>query len=66
MLIGLGTIAFLASIVLYLVAVATPLPFGVKQQPLSLIAGLVKILESIYVVASLALIGGLSTKTLAS
>jgi len=62
-MIGLGTVAFLASIVLYLVAVVTPLPLGVKQQSITPVAVIVKIIEVVYVTVSIALIMGLSRKT---
>lgn len=62
-MIGLGTVAFLASIVLYFFAVVTPLPLGVKQQPITPVAAIVKIIEVAYVIGSIALIMALTRKT---
>lgn len=56
-LVGIGIFAFLASIVLYLFALATPLPFGVIQQTISLPGALTKIVEAAYVVIALLLVG---------
>lgn len=55
-LIGIGIFAFLASIVLYLFALATPLPFGVVQQTISLPGALTKVVEVTYVVIALFLV----------
>lgn len=55
-LIGIGIFAFLASIILYLFALATPLPFGVIQQTISLPGALTKVVETAYVVIALFLV----------
>ena len=54
-LIGIGIFGFLGSIVLYLVALATPLPFGVVQQNITPIGGITKLIEAAYVIVSLRL-----------
>lgn len=55
-LVGIGIFAFLASIILYLFALATPLPFGVIQQTISLPGALTKVVEAAYVVIALFLV----------
>lgn len=56
-LVGIGIFAFLTSIVLYLFALVTPLPFGVIQQTISLPGALTKVVEAAYVVIALFLVG---------
>ncbi len=55
--IGIGLVGFLGSIILYLVSLVTPLPFGVMQQSLSrqetIVPAITKIFEATYVVSSL-------------
>ncbi len=58
-MIGIGTMGFLGSIVLYLVALATPLPLGILQQTISLPGLLAKIIEIGYVISSISLIRSL-------
>ncbi len=60
MIIGIGTMGFLGSVVLYLVALATPLPLGVLQQTISPTALLAKIIEIAYVISSVGLIKSLT------
>ena len=55
-LIGIGIFAFLASIILYLFVLATPLPFGVVQQSISLPGALTKLVEAAYAVIALFLV----------
>ncbi len=62
-IIGIGTMGFLASIVLYLVALATPVPFGILQQVISPVALLAKIIEVAYVIFSVGLIRNLTKLT---
>ncbi len=59
-IIGIGTMGFLGSIVLYLVALATPLPLGILQQVISPVAILAKIIEVAYVICSVGLMRSLS------
>ncbi len=59
-MIGIGTMGFLGSILLYLVALTTPLPFGVKQQVVSPPAIVAKIIEAAYVAGSVGLIRSLA------
>ena len=63
-LIGIGIFAFLASIILYLFALATPLPFGVIQQTISLPGALTKVVEAAYVVIALFLVSRSSQERL--
>ncbi len=59
-MIGIGTMGFLGSIVLYLVALATPLPLGILQQVISPVALVAKIIEIAYVICSVSLIRSLT------
>ena len=59
-LIGIGIFGFLGSIVLYLVALAAPLPFGVVQQNITPIGGVTKLIEAAYVIVSIRLVVELS------
>ena len=63
-MIGIGTMGFLGSIVLYLVALATPLPLGVLQQTVSAVALVAKIIEVAYVGISIGLIRSLMAERL--
>ena len=58
-IIGIGTMGFLGSIVLYLVALTTPLPLGVLQQTISAPALVAKIIEIAFVICSVGLIRSL-------
>jgi len=62
-MIGIGTVGFLGSIILYLVALATPVPFGILQQVISPVALLAKIIEVAYVIFSVGLIRNLTKLT---
>ncbi|SRR5712692_10067267 len=63
-IIGIGTMGFLGSIVLYLVALATPLPAGISQQTIAPVALVAKIIEIVYVVSSVAVARRLSAERL--
>ncbi len=63
-IIGVGTVGFLGSIVLYLVALATPLPLGIVQQAISPVGLVAKIIEIAYVVSSVGLARSLSAERL--
>ncbi len=58
-MIGIGIIGFLGSIVLYLVALAIPLPLGILRQTISLPGLAAKIIEIVYVISSAGLIRSL-------
>ena len=58
-MLGIGTMGFLASIVLYLTALAAPLPFGVLQQTISAPGLVAKIIEITYVISSVSIIRNL-------
>jgi hypothetical protein len=62
-MIGIGTLGFLGSIVLYLVALATPLPLGVSQQTISTVALVAKVIEVAFVISSARLIRSLAQST---
>ncbi len=66
MMIGIGTTGFLGSIVLYLVALATPLPLGILQQVISPVALVAKIIEIAYVISSVGLMRSLTKQTVES
>ncbi len=61
-MIGIGTMGFLGSIVLYLAALATPLPFGILQQVVSPPGLLAIVIEVAYVISSLGLIRSLTAR----
>ena len=61
-MVGIGTMGFLASIVLYLTALATPLPFGVLQQAISAPGLVAKIIEITYVISSVSIIRNLPSE----
>ncbi len=61
-MVGIGSMGFLASIVLYLTALATPLPFGVLQQTISAPGLVAKIIEIIYVISSVSIIRNLPSE----
>ena len=63
-IVGVGTVGFLGSIVLYLAALATPLPLGILQQTISPVGLVAKIIETVYVVSSVGLARSLSAERL--
>ncbi len=59
LLLSVGVLGFLGSIVIYLVSLATPLPFGVKQQTITTFSAFpltTKVIEAVFVVSSLSLL----------
>ena len=65
-MIGIGVAGFIGSIILYLVALATPLtPFGVKQQTLTTLSAVpftVKFIEIVYIIAAVSMMRLMTTE----
>ena len=66
MMIGIGVVGFICSIILYLVALVTPLtPFGVKQQTLTTLSAVpftVKFIEIVYIIAAVSMMRLMTTQ----
>ena len=65
-MIGIGVAGFIGSIILYLVALVTPLtPFGVKQQTLTTLSAVpftVKFIEIVYIIAAVSIMRLMTTE----
>ena len=65
-MIGIGVAGFIGSIILYLVALVTPLtPFGVKQQTLTTLSAVpftVKFIEIVYIIAAVSMMRLMTTE----